>query len=327
MTHEKIEIEWVRSSNRKTWKLRYVCDLFCRSLSYTCDTTQVDVSISGIVTPSPTPSPSPSQTPALYTLAITSPKTSVFPDNTSGDPKMTLVAALTASQSGTVLAGRLIPFSVTPKENTGGHLHPLEDRPMGTIFPETCVTGSDGMCSVQYRAPEVGGVETISAKLTGNNTSSNALDIKAEVPGLGELAADTYNTKCALDPNTSSCPAGGYQHENFYSVTTDVNTHMSKIGSDYSAGVPEGPDLVVTDASLASGGLYDYMGTWAPPHKYHRQGTDIDVRRATISDEEIFQKVVCKNEGFPFPENSAHYHLYFYNYGNSASIRNLCEVP
>ena len=110
----------------------------------------------------------------------------------------------------------------------------------------------------------------------------------------------------------------------FYSVTTAVNADMSKIGSDYSGAVPDDPELVITDASLAWGGLYDFTNSWAPPHKFHRQGTDIDVRRPPISDEDIFQKVVCKNGGYPLPENTAHFHLFFYDYADSAWVLSLC---
>ena len=93
--------------------------------------------------------------------------------------------------------------------------------------------------------------------------------------------------------------------------------------------------LVVTDASLAYGGLYDYQNTWAPPHKTHRVGTDIDVRSKNIpkkdsqrkvDNRQEFESIVCRNYGYPkleFPgQVNEHYHLYFFPYKN---VGKLCK--
>jgi hypothetical protein len=88
--------------------------------------------------------------------------------------------------------------------------------------------------------------------------------------------------------------------------------------------------LVVTDASLAWGGLYDYKNTWSPPHKTHRIGTDVDVRSKNIPDNnrEEFEKIACKNYGFPSLEyeeqTNEHYHLYFLPY--NTDIVEFCVV-
>lgn len=67
----------------------------------------------------------------------------------------------------------------------------------------------------------------------------------------------------------------------------------------------------------------------SPPHTYHRIGTDIDVRSKNIpeSNRKEFEKIVCKNYGFPDLEYEGqaneHYHLYFFPY--DPSIGRFCE--
>jgi hypothetical protein len=85
----------------------------------------------------------------------------------------------------------------------------------------------------------------------------------------------------------------------------------------------------VTDASLAWGGLYDYKSTWKKPHTFHREGTDVDIRSTSISEDnrEKFESIVCRLGGYPNLEfagqTNEHYHLYFRPY--SATITNYCQ--
>jgi hypothetical protein len=233
-------------------------------------------------------------------------------------------------------------FQIQPLSNgskNGGHLH-SKARPFILGDTESMFAYDGALHSVDvtgqsliYWPPIVSG--DVLVKINGFDRDGNPIEstppitFSVRVPDLVPLSADTYDLKCVLAPNTSGCPGGGYQHESFYSVTSEVNKHMSKIATDYDILTPSDPNnLVATDASLILGGLYDLgdqygHSYWSPPHKYHRQGTDIDIRR-TIADEDKFEKVVCLNGGYPYDEDDAHYHLFFYTY--SAWIKNLCST-
>ncbi|MBI3556059.1 MAG: hypothetical protein HY074_07335, partial [Deltaproteobacteria bacterium] len=194
---------------------------------------------------------------------------------------------------------------------------------------------NDGQ-NLQYWPSIVAG--DVVVKISGFDPQGNPIDdappitFRVQVPNLSPLSGDSYTFKCTLDPNNSGCPGGGYEHESFYNVISSVNGQMSSIGVAYDAKFPNAPSLIVNDASLGWGGLYDFTNSWAPPHKYHRQGTDIDVNSKTVPDDnsDKLEDIVCKNGGFPKLEQEGtaneHYHLYFYVYG-STKISTFCPGP
>jgi hypothetical protein len=144
------------------------------------------------------------------------------------------------------------------------------------------------------------------------------------IKGLAPLGGENYLLKCEIE----GC--AGYKHENFYNVQPWASSLFNNIASSYSQKFPTSQLLIVTDASLAYGGLYDYQNTWVPPHKTHRIGTDIDVRSKNIpeNNRSKFENIVCDNYGSPkleYPgQDNEHYHLYFFPYKN---LGKLCEGP
>lgn len=218
-----------------------------------------------------------------------------------------------------------------PCDDCGGHSHDT-NRPIGDFlspqgdpigYTVQGTTGPNGEpFKVMYRASKFGGIENIKAFGTGEPEVKDEKRLTVRILGLESLSGAYFFLKCEIE----NCV--GYRHTNFYNATPGVNSLFSNIASTYYQQFPTDQLLVVTDASLAWGGLYDYKDTWAPPHTYHRIGTDIDVRSKNIpeSNRKEFEKIVCKNYGFPDLEYEGqaneHYHLYFFPY--DPSIGSFC---
>lgn len=216
--------------------------------------------------------------------------------------------------------GCTINFGVEPVKNSGGH---IEDniahtgtRKRGAITSTiTLPGGSQGTASVTYKSSEVSGEERITAELVGSG-QIGASNVYIKVPWLEPLSGEYFSLKCDIEPANCS----DYKHTDFYNVQSWVGSLFNIIAEEYNKSFSSDEMLVVTDASLAWGGLYDYKNTWNPPHNTHRIGTDIDVRSKNIPEDnrDEFEKIVCENYGFPKLEFSGkpneHYHLYFLPY-------------
>ena len=223
-----------------------------------------------------------------------------------------------------------IKLSVEPVKNSGGHIDEGHSgtRHKGTISPSSFkIEGGIIAALFTYKSSEVAGMEKIKAEANGKEAGEAI--IRVQVSGLQSLSGGYYFLKCEIEP----CPS--YKHEDFYNVQAWVNGLFNKIAYSYYQKFPTAQLLVVTDASLAYGGLYDYQNTWAPPHKTHRVGTDIDVRSKNIpkkdsqrkvDNRQEFESIVCRNYGYPkleFPgQVNEHYHLYFFPYKN---VGKLCK--
>lgn len=258
-----------------------------------------------------------------YKLSIITTKEEVAPDKVGLD-NMAVVTASLSSTNSSPIGGKLLLFSVTPEELSGGHLH-TGNRPRGILNAISCITDSAGFCTVPitYKASEVSGVDTISVQLSGSPSVTNSKTIDVKVPGLIPMSGGPYSLKCSIEDCST------YNHDNFYSVLPFVDVNMSVIGVAYRAAFPTADPFVVTDASLEWGGQYDYNDTWAMPHLYHRIGTDIDVRGRSIPDDNRrkFKNIVCKLGGFPKLEKKGkpneHFHIYFSAY--NSKIFTYCQ--
>jgi len=211
-----------------------------------------------------------------------------------------------------------IDFEVEAVTNSGGHIDNGHTgiRPKGTVNSITIpINALEG--KAEYRSSEVSGEERIKVKVNGRDAGE--VRIMVRVPGLQGMSGDYYNFKTQPFEN---------KHTEVYNVQSWVDGLFNKIAFEYHKRFPDAELLVVTDASLADGGLYDYQNTWRPPHRTHRIGTDIDVRSKNILERNryIFESIVCDNYGLPRLEfagqGNEHYHLYFYPYQN---LGKLCE--
>ncbi|HAR41400.1 MAG TPA: hypothetical protein DCS07_02015 [Bdellovibrionales bacterium] len=254
----------------------------------------------------------------------------VYPNNTSGNSN-TIITALLSDSAGNPVYGKSIQFYSAPQDGSGGHIAEIHHgaRPKGTFESSSCTTGADGTCQVTYTASQFGGLEKILGNLSGNASVKDSKTLTVKVPALAPLSGGPYTFKCFGNSSEPSCPGGGYGHTSFYSVQSFVDEDMFAIASAYSGTFPGAPLLTVTDASLSWGGLYDYKNTWTNPHRFHREGTDIDIRSTSIPDDnqETFESIVCRLGGFPNLELAGlpneHYHLYFHTY--SSAISSYCQ--
>jgi hypothetical protein len=209
-------------------------------------------------------------------------------------------------------------ISVTPVPFTGMHEHHDASRFKGYVEPNSLYfsEGETGPEVVAYKALIIAGIESITYHLKESD-ETNHLNITVKVPGLITLTSnDDLVMKCDKYPTVEACYGHGYQHQNYYFVWPWVKGTFEKIAEEYRDEFPNSPRLVVNDASLAWGGLYDVENNWWPPHRTHRFGMDIDIRTRDgdlpQENRDVFEDIVCNNGAFPYPEG--HYHLFFFPY-------------
>jgi hypothetical protein len=80
-----------------------------------------------------------------------------------------------------------------------------------------------------------------------------------------------------------------YTNNNHW-ATADVITNIQNIAASYHQRFPNETLLKINDMSLEYGGRFDKDAQWEgySNHKYHRQGTDIDIRSKTIPDDDRY---------------------------------------
>ncbi|MBI2619316.1 MAG: penicillin-insensitive murein endopeptidase [Ignavibacteriales bacterium] len=73
-------------------------------------------------------------------------------------------------------------------------------------------------------------------------------------------------------------------------ASASVVTNIQRIASRYRQQFPTEQPLYINDMSLPFGGRFDIFGQWEgySDHQYHRQGTDVDIRSTTISDDDRY---------------------------------------
>lgn len=224
--------------------------------------------------------------------------------------------------------GCTVDLKVEPVKDSGGHIESghIGDRNnhKGSIKDITLtIPSGSSQASTTYQSNEVSGEEKIIAEVSGEKKSETTIQVK--VPGFISLGGGYYSLKTQSSDN---------KHTGVYNVSPWVKGLFDRIALTYNQKFPNNEMLVVTDASLAWGGLYDFKNTWNPPHNTHRIGTDIDVRSRNIPEgknRELFERFVCRNYGFPdlefHGEDNEHYHLYFLPY--NSTVGSLCkgELP
>lgn len=203
-------------------------------------------------------------------LAITLSKSSVYPNNTSGDNE-TFVTAHLANGDSTPISGKAIQFSAIANELSGGHNH-SGGRPIGDFDSSSCTTGADGTCSVSFSASEVGGVETITGTLNGDPTVTRSSDVTVAVANLYELADNP--TKYRLTGQT-----GTHSANHFYS-----GSGFNIVGVAFDFVDEYDATLGINDMSLPSGGLFDIHEDWNKPHSLHREGRSADIDQCALSN-------------------------------------------
>jgi hypothetical protein len=240
-------------------------------ITYTAPAGEFIVGI-GVVTPGPRPL-------AISNILLTALPQSqlslslsnqqVYPAGTSGNSETTVSVQLTTS-GGSPLPGKEINFSANPKEFSGGHNH-SGNRLSGEFDFSSCTTDVNGICSVNYMASELGGVESIIGTLSENSGVSDSKDLTVGVPSLIELANGSPFYRLTGETNA-------HLHNHFLaSEAFGIFSVVSDFYDEFSA------TLGLNDMSLQLGGLFDILGQWTSPHSLHREGRSVDIDRCALS--------------------------------------------
>ncbi len=177
------------------------------------------------------------------------------------------------------LANKVIKFSILPPTDPAdmaGHKDDMHtgDRPLGEFEDGTdeCTTDNTGACDVpvNYLAPEVSGRYTIKAEMEDDASVTDEQKITVSVEGLDAMPLSPDNSY-RLTGQTNSHPVNHYATEFTIGKVQDiVQDYFNRRDAT----------LGINDMSLVWGGLFDYKGTWQPPHDWHRDGTSADIDRA-----------------------------------------------
>lgn len=201
-------------------------------------------------------------------------------------------------------------FSLESVEESGGHDHHSDDRPVGTLEPTagSFVAGTSPFVTL-YTAPEVSGEVLLkgTAKIENCGTSSTTLEIRVTVGGLTTLPISSNYTLIGSygEPGVSS------KHISNHHVTQEMNSLIFRVAEKFKIAFPDAPPLRVNDGSLEWGGLFDIKNNWGKPHASHRFGNDIDLddisalqlkRLKGIIKIESSEKAIFRNE-------INHYHI------------------
>jgi hypothetical protein len=193
--------------------------------------------------------------------------------------------------AGRPVAGERVRVRISPVPESGGHsgVH-SGPRPHGWLLPEVALpvrpgvprigsldpewlgtTDAAGELRLRYRAPELAGVETLSAELAHDPETRAFIELRVGLP----LVALPPNPDYYLVGGTPSHPSLDNDPGTSHFVTAAVLAKLAAVAAEFrrATGLP----LRVNDSSLPWGGVFDIDGGWERPHYNHRDGTDIDL--------------------------------------------------
>ena len=160
-----------------------------------------------------------------------------------------------------------------------GHYHTPDNSVVkcrGSTDVEDGATNDDGLFKFYYRGPEAAGRTVVTVHWKDprdEETGSLSMTFVNKHDGLVEI---TGNSAMHLTGHDTYHRAG-----DIHWVTSITKTRIEKLAKAYFEKFNE--KLVINDGSLRYGGLYDFKENWAPPHKGHRDGTNVDIYPTTVS--------------------------------------------
>jgi hypothetical protein len=203
-----------------------------------------------------------------------------------------------------------------------GHFVSAQSTPNARANPMEESTQANGKASYEYVASIFGDRMLLKVQSKRNSLLWDTLSVAERVPDLELLPERPYYVKIG-----GRCNHYGPRDDNAHQgCRTPDNNHwgalrtlqgIDSIAANYRRLFPGDAILHINDLSLPLGGKFDILGLWVGTtyHKYHRFGKDVDVRR-TIPAQHIqaFERL-CRRYGVvePYPEDDAHYHLFFWD--------------
>ncbi len=234
-----------------------------------------------------------------------------------------------ATRPGSNLPVRNYPIRVFARrvEYSGGHDHPnnAQGGPFGEFTQREGFTNEDGIFTTTYTASAFGGEERIFACANVASPSDTvSSDLIVRVPGLFLFPTGGHWLKVGgtclhygppkpWNPNPPECQ----QPDNNHWINQNAYENLVAVAEGYY--FYTGHILCINDISLPYGGLFDIDGNWAPPHRTHRLGEDIDIAIRVVNEQgqvvgmvnrRVLEERVLNLEGY-FRVESNCYHITF----------------
>ena len=191
--------------------------------------------------------------------------------------------------------------------NTGGHYHggASQNPRAAGMFDQRTITLGDNYPQnhpVIWTAPDVSGKIILGGLFEYSNPPF--IGYVAELSLNPPLVPVPNSQKLRLKPPTQT-------HRSPYWVSSDVANKLAALAEGYHART--GKHLTVTDASLQTGGRFDYKPSvrpWVPPHAEHMFGNEVDMRSR---DQDETQRTIFKEEcvkvGLSPADHGNHWHV------------------
>jgi len=150
----------------------------------------------------------------------------------------------------------------------------------------TAQTDEAGKIYLSYATPKFGGQINLVATLQTAAGQSDAKQVNVRVPGLVPLPNSPIYEKIGGTVAHHGPPLFTSEDDN-HQVNESVGAILVSFAAIYSENFPNFPKVRYNDISLPNGGLFDIDGNWAPSHKLHRIGQNVDVRTSPPREDGI----------------------------------------
>lgn len=211
--------------------------------------------------------------------------------------------------AGQPIPNRMVGVDLSVVEGSGGHANVpgpgdmthASGRPLGTLSPAPPYdTGPSGLVTVTYTAPAPSGQIVLKGTSSGATEANDTIAVQVE--GLVQIPLS--------GPNYTFQPTTRHQSADFYMAPGAIEV-LNAIWKEYvDRGYPVKPakTFTITAAGLEEGGLFDIFGDWKTPHRYHRQGGDLDFDDASAEADLRFMKRVCSEFTYGGREVDCQFH-------------------
>lgn len=187
-----------------------------------------------------------------------------------------------------------------------GHSHSNRQPPVEFPNNDRCKSGIPLNTEVSwlFKTPEYAAQLKATWTWTGACQGSQSETANVGIEGLAELGPGAGYDLVGKTPT----------HPRNHFGTSEALTQLPLIAAQYKREFPRNPNLNYNDMSLPFGGLFDWKDTWAPPHKTHRFGYQIDINLSSVpvADRTRLQEIFVANQARWIIEGEPlHYHLDF----------------
>lgn len=204
------------------------------------------------------------------------------------------------------LPGANVEMILFRQPDTGGHHHggqTTNPGAVGTLSSSRFTLGGGYPQNhpVQWTFPEVSGSVGVLVRFSNGDLAGGIADIYY-VQGLVSLSEN----------QTLRLKAPTRDHLSPYWVTPQMRVALQGVADQFF--IDTGMVTTITDGSLQYGGLFDWKGTWAPPHREHRDGKVVDARIWPHTDAQklLFERL-CDQRGLHAERHvdPPHWHIRF----------------